>query len=59
MFSSVAVGKLRQAYKSPAITRLGCMFKTRVCVCVYVQWLHAQSLVGCWGLSRAGGHAGC
>lgn len=33
MFSSVAVGKLRQAYKSPAITRLRCMFKTP-CVCL-------------------------
>lgn len=32
MFCSVAVGKLRQAYKSPAIIGLRCVFK-RPCVC--------------------------
>lgn len=34
MFCSVAVGKLRQAYKSPAIIRPRCTFKT---LCVYVR----------------------
>lgn len=41
MFCSVAVGRLRQAYKSPAIIGLRCVFKTlwvrigaRVCMCI-------------------------
>lgn len=65
MFCSVAVGRLRQAYKSPAITGLGCVFKTlwvrigaRARACVCIRWGRHNGVRGGYACALPGAAAG-